>query len=90
MSAHSRPRRQAFSDEEHAQGLRDTEALLVARLKELGYQPTLEPIDYLGSRVNRRRSGGEQREDAQPKPDGDAPWHNVYVDIPGTGSTRGG
>ena len=41
-------RRAAFSDEAHKKGLRDTEAYLVRELKALGYEPQLEPIDFLG------------------------------------------
>lgn len=63
-------RRAAWSDDAHAKGLRDTEALLVERLASLGYQPELEPIDFLGARTS-------------PAQAGDAPWNNILVTIPG-------
>lgn len=41
-------KRAAWGDAEHKAGLRATEALLTARLKELGLAPRLDPIDHLG------------------------------------------
>lgn len=76
-------KRAAFSDQEHRQGLLDTEALLARTLREMGHEPVLEPIDFLGSRVSESepKDGANERE-AESK-EKDAPWHNVYVDLPG-------
>lgn len=69
--------RAAWSDQPRARRLRQTERLLVSRLSELGYQPVLEPIDFLGSRSH-----------AQASPDGDeTPWHNIIVTLPGASSS---
>lgn len=69
--------RAAWSDQAHAEGLRSTERLLIERLKAMGYAPTLEPIDFLGSRTQPAQPAG---------PDRDAPWHNIIVDLPGSGA----
>jgi Peptidase family M28 len=67
--------RAAWADEAHANGLRQTEQLLIDRLKAMGYTPSLEPIDFLGSRT----------QTPQPKSGAsDAPWNNIIVDLPGT------
>jgi aminopeptidase YwaD len=42
-------KRSARSDKEHLDGLYKTQELLVKRLKELGYKPELNEVDYLGS-----------------------------------------
>lgn len=63
--------RAAWGDERSKAGLRETEALLVAALKEMGYEPVLDPVDFLGS-----RSG-----DAAAMPE--KPWNNIIVEIPG-------
>jgi Zn-dependent M28 family amino/carboxypeptidase len=41
-------KRAAWGDAEHKAGLRETEALLLAKIKELGLTATSDPIDFLG------------------------------------------
>jgi hypothetical protein len=66
-------KRAAFADEEHKDGLRKTEAILVERLKDLGYTPVLHEIDFMGS--------GNERDPA-------LLWHNIIVDIPGKSAAK--
>lgn len=48
-------RRAARADEGHLEGLYQTQQLLVKRLKELGYEPELNEVDFLGSTHDRSR-----------------------------------
>lgn len=57
----------------HTEGLRATEELIIARLRQLGYQPTLQEVDFLGSSREARQADGN-------KP---APWRNIIIDLPG-------
>lgn len=57
-------------------GLRKTEELLAAKLRALGYEPALDPVDYLGSRVH-------DKEDGESKP-----YHNLIVEVRGTDRPR--
>lgn len=79
-------KRAAFSDQEHRQGLLDTEALLAKKLREMGYEPVLEPIDFLGSRVSETEPKKDADGQNDEKGEKEAPWHNVYVDLPGEGA----
>ena len=63
--------RAAWGDEASKKGLRETETQIVAKLKEMGYEPVLDPVDFLGA-----RSG-----DVESMPE--KPWHNIIVEIPG-------
>lgn len=60
---------------EHADGLRQTEELILARLKALGYAPTVQEVDFLGS----SREAREQNAGA----DKTAPWRNIIAEIKG-------
>lgn len=65
-------KRSSWGSDAHAKGLRATEAMLAARLKDLGYTPTLDPIDFIGHRV-------QDHEEAATRP-----YNNIIVDLPGT------
>jgi hypothetical protein len=64
--------RSSWGSDAHSKGLRKTETLLADRLKELGYTPTLDPIDFIGHRV-------QDHEEASEKP-----YNNIIIDLPGT------
>ncbi|MFN7021838.1 MAG: M20/M25/M40 family metallo-hydrolase [Phycisphaerales bacterium] len=69
-------KRAANGDAAHRQGLRDTEELLLARLRELGYTPTTHDFDFLGSsRARREQAAGGAAEPTT--------WRNIIVEIPG-------
>lgn len=61
-------KRAAWGDDEHRAGLRATEKLLGDKLRALGYDPKLDPVDFIG--------GGGRRE-------GEEPWNNLVVEIKG-------
>lgn len=65
-------KRSTWGDDAHRKGLRDTEKLLSGKLAALGYTPKLDPVDYIGHRV-------QDKEEGQ-----DAPFNNIIVDVPGT------
>ncbi len=65
-------KRSSWGDEAHAKGLRKTEQMLAERLKELGYTPTLDPIDFIGHRVHDHEEAAEK------------PYNNIIIDLPGT------
>lgn len=79
-------KRAAYADREHMDGLRRTESILVERLKALGHEPQLDPVDFVGSRT--RRGAASDEDDAADGGDESPerrPWNNVYVDLPGRG-----
>ena len=61
-------KRAAWGDQAHRAGLRDTEKHLAERLRAMGYDVALDPIDFIG--------GGGRRE-------GEEPWNNLVVEIKG-------
>lgn len=61
-------KRAAWGDADHRAGLRRTEQLLADKLRALGYEVALDPIDFIG--------GGGRRE-------GEEPWNNLVVQIKG-------
>lgn len=65
-------KRAAWGDDAHKKGLRETEAQLVRKLRDLGHEPMLQSVDHLGGR------GGDK--EAMPQ----EPWNNVIVEIRGT------
>jgi hypothetical protein len=67
-------KRSSWGDDVHEKGLRDTEKLMVAGLRALGYEPRLDPVDFMGHRVH-------DAEDAKPRP-----YNNIIADLPGTTS----
>jgi hypothetical protein len=71
-------KRAAWGDEAHKRGLRETEAVLVQKLREMGHEPVLQPVDHIGSR---RGGDGDDGTAARHEP-----WNNIIVEIPG--STR--
>lgn len=73
--------RAAWSDDRHRDGLRAAEVLILNRLTALGYQPELEPIDFLGSRT----SGVDDRARADPSHE---PWNNILVTLTGIGAPQ--
>jgi len=70
-------KRSSWGDEAHRKGLRDVEKQLFDKLKALGYTPQLDPIDFIGHRV--------QKDGDKPEAEGGdgAPYNNIVVDIPG-------
>ncbi|MBX3385747.1 MAG: M28 family peptidase [Phycisphaeraceae bacterium] len=76
-------KRAAYADEPHMEGLRRTEVLLADMLREMGHEPVMDPVDFIGSRS--RRGPALDSDDAAGNDDSRAPWNNVYVDIPGIG-----
>lgn len=66
--------RAANGREEHLAGLRQTEDLLIDKLKQIGYTPTIHEFDFLGSSRQTDEKG-----DRLPN----RPWRNIIVDIPG-------
>lgn len=60
--------------EEHIAGLRQTEDLLIDKLKQMGYTPTIHEFDFLGA----SRQADEKGERVPNRP-----WRNIIVDIPG-------
>lgn len=61
---------------EHLDGLRQTEDLLLEKLKQLGYVPKVHEFDFLGS---------SRRVDDQGERVTNKPWRNIIVEIPGKG-----
>jgi hypothetical protein len=88
--------RAALGDIAHQQGLAATEALLVARLREIGHEPTLEPLRW---NIERQKESDakllEEAKDAKKVRTMRLPettpelaartWHNIVVDLPGRG-----
>lgn len=69
-------KRAANGDAEHRRGLRDTEEMLLAKLRGLGYTPATHGFDFLGS----PRALREQAADGAAEP---TTWRNIIVEIPG-------
>jgi hypothetical protein len=67
-------KRSPNGSKEHTEGLRATEELIIARLKRLGYEPTLHEVDFLGSSREARQADGDRAA---------APWRNIIIDLPG-------
>ncbi len=65
-------KRSSWGDDAHRKGLRETEKLLSGKLAALGFKPVLDPVDYIGHRVQDNEEGE------------DAPFNNIIVDLPGT------
>ena len=59
---------------EHIEGLRRSEDLLIDKLKQMGYTPTIHGFDFLGAQ---RQT--DQKGERVPN----RPWRNIIVDIPG-------
>jgi Zn-dependent M28 family amino/carboxypeptidase len=78
--------RTALGDEESQKGLIKTEELLTQDLRELGYNPTIEPLVW-----NRKYQAEQEAKFLQPEDRPAAPtdelaghiWHNLIVEIPG-------
>jgi aminopeptidase YwaD len=69
-------KRSPNADQEHADGLIATEALLIERLKAMGLSPTLESVRWAPPiRPSEENKRPEPRE-----------WNNIIVDFPGTGT----
>lgn len=64
--------RSSIGDEANQEGLAETEKLLVERLSEMGYDPTLQPLP-LGQDQLRTAGTGDRNH----------PWHNIIVELPG-------
>jgi len=76
--------RAALGTDEARAGLRAAEAFVVARFRDLGDEPRLEPVEWaMHGGIDRRDA--EDHPDRPPHlaPDGDA-WHNVVVERRGT------
>lgn len=87
--------RAALGDDAHRQGLRDTEKLIIEKLKEIGYEPAVQKIEWV-SPVQRL---GKEQQGTGAKKEGDAPggapspaaesgpapefWNNIVIDLPG-------
>lgn len=71
-------KRAAKGDAAHRQGLRDTEELLIARLREMGCEPI---VHELASDDGKSAKNGRS---ATPGTADEHPWRNVIVDFPGT------
>ncbi len=70
-------KRSSTGDEEHLQGLRETERLIERDLKAIGYQPTLWPFTF---------GKGQHPLDDEPgveNPEGNQ-WHNIIAEVIGT------
>ena len=65
-------KRSSWGDDAHRKGLRETEKQLSGKLAALGFKPVLDPVDYIGHRVQDNEEGE------------DAPFNNIIVDLPGT------
>jgi Zn-dependent M28 family amino/carboxypeptidase len=63
-------KRSLAGDPEHAEGVRETERLIVETLREIGYEPTLHEFAWAPRR---------QRNSGEPIPT----WNNIIVEIPG-------
>lgn len=70
-------KRAPLGTDEHREGLRATEALLVERLKGLGHEPTLHEFKW-----SLPRSAPKEGE-AAPEPR-TISWNNILIDLPGT------
>lgn len=66
-------RRAGWGDEAHQRGLRETERLVAARLREMGYEVELDPVDAIG----RRRDAGDKESGSE------KPFNNLIVEIKG-------
>lgn len=60
--------RAALADVEHRKGLHDTEALLLSKLKELGYEPKTQEIVWASPAQRLGRNGGDAKKEGA-KPD---------------------
>lgn len=65
-------KRSANGNDEHRKGLRQTEDLLLAKLREMGYTPATHEFDFLGSSRQARADSTEP-----------STWRNIIVEIPG-------
>ncbi len=65
-------KRSSWGDDAHRKGLRETEKILAGKLAALGLAPKLDPVDFLGHRVQDHEEGN------------DLPYNNIIVDLPGT------
>ncbi len=62
-------KRAALGDDEHQRGLRETEALLLSRLKELGYTPDVQKIEWVSPVQRLGKSGENKAGDGKPAQD---------------------
>lgn len=87
-------KRAALGDIEHQEGLAATEALLLARLEEMGYQPQLHPLTW---NIRRQREHEAKLAEGgavvQPRPMPETndelasrTWNNIIVELPGADS----
>ncbi|GMV24047.1 MAG: hypothetical protein AMXMBFR58_00780 [Phycisphaerae bacterium] len=72
-------KRAALGDEEHVKGLRQTEKLLTEKLREIGYDPIVQKIEWV-SPVQRLNSAEKDTAREGPPPEF---WNNLIVEIKG-------
>lgn len=89
--------RAPLGDDEHRRGLRETERLISDRLRELGYEPIAQPIEWVSPalRLGRRAADGagvarggqdDTPSDVNAPPDTPDPpdfWNNIIVETAG-------
>mgnify|MGYP000712036803 CR=1 FL=1 len=73
-------KRSANGGDEHRAGLRQTEEMLLGKLRGLGYQPVTQDVDFLGA--SREGRGGANAPEPATSPKR-TPWRNIIIDIPG-------
>lgn len=74
------PSRTAWATPADQQVLKDTEEWVLARLRELGYEPVEQPLRWTTGGVARVPDGDGWRVVPDPQP---RTWRNFYVEIPG-------
>ena len=75
--------RAARGNPDSQRGLIATEDLLIARLKDAGYEPTLFPLrwTFAAEQAQRERAGRPPRPVAEEAKD--RPWNNIVAELPG-------
>jgi ketosteroid isomerase-like protein len=77
--------RAALGDHAHQQGLRKTERLLADRLREFGYEPEIQKIEWASPAMRLGDTGGDDSGSRVDAAASNQPefWNNLIVDIPG-------
>lgn len=82
--------RAALGDIAHQQGLVETEELLLAQLRAMGYEPVLQPLSWNIERQRQHEARLAERGTVQPRPMPETTdelasrtWNNIIVELPG-------
>lgn len=74
-------KRSPIGDVAHRQGLKDTQALLIQSLTELGYTPALHAFKWSIPPLLHGEESATPKKDLTPE---DITFHNIYIDIKGS------